>query len=111
MSNTASFTFTLSKNTPAVKVGVFEVLNKKLKNVHVVIPPGHKGLAFLQVSTPGSQIVPAIGSGDIYIYGDDKEIDSNPDIEIPGPPYQIVMKGYNLDTFLDHSFIVRVTTE
>jgi len=111
MALTASFTFALPKNTPAVKLGVFEVMSKRLKNIHVVIPPGHKGLAFLQVSIPGMQIVPALGSADLYVFGDGQELDFSPNVEIPGPPYQVQMRGYNVDAFLDHSFIVRVTTD
>jgi hypothetical protein len=108
---TASITVTFPKNTTTPIQFTNEVACKMLTELTVIIPSGHKGLAGLQISVPSAQLVPAAGSSDSFVFGDDKEITVAPGIELMGPPYSIRLKGYNNDTFLDHSFTIRVTTK
>lgn len=109
--NTLSFTFTLPKQTTTPMLKIIEVWGKNLNALSVQIPPGHKGLTGLSISIPSAKIAPAPGSSDLYITGDDQTINYEPNLEIPGPPYNIILYGINNDIFLDHSFYLRVTTE
>lgn len=77
-----------------------------IKSAKVTIPSGHKGLAFLQVNAPGFQMIPALGSNPAFVFGDNEEKLLTVNRIVDGPPYNIICKGYNLDSFLPHSFII-----
>jgi hypothetical protein len=79
-----------------------------IKNMEIVIPEGHKGLAYLKVSTTNRQLIPALGSSATHIRGDKQVIKAAINAPVPGVPYWLICEGYNTDSFLAHSFIVNV---
>ncbi len=104
--------FTIPKATPLSSLysQVYDLgINAKtIKKLSVIIPQGHKGLAYLKVRTPGFVIAPALGSSTEFIRGENDKFSFDVNREIFGPPYQIICEGYNLDNFLPHSFIINV---
>lgn len=101
---------TIPKNTPLTALNV-QVLNlgvnsNFLRSVKVVIPIGHKGLAYLNVAAPGFPIIPGSGSNVPYIRGENQEFNAQINRIIDGPPYNVICTGYNLDPFLPHTFLL-----
>ncbi len=105
-----NFEFTIPKNTPAatplVKIFDMGVNAGMIRAINVLIPEGHKGLAFLKVYIPGTPLIPAQGSGTPYIRGENTEVKAVVNKMIPGPPYNLYCEGYNLDSSLPHTFLL-----
>lgn len=80
---------------------------KEIKKITCVIPPGHKGLAYLKVFVPGFRLLPNTGNVD-FIRGDDIKIESEKTFKVDGPPYKIYYEAFNLDNFLPHTFILYI---
>ena len=101
---------TIPKGTPLASLYTqvldLGVNSRFLKSLKVVIPTGHKGLAYLNLSAPGFPIIPGSGSNVDYIRGEDTELSVVINREINGPPYNVICKGYNLDPLLPHTFIL-----
>lgn len=96
-------------STPYRKQYDMGVDARTIKSVKVLIPKGHKGLAYCKITTPGAQILPAINSNVPYIRGDDTTIETGVlNINVQGIPYLLYVEGYNDDDYLPHSFIINV---
>jgi hypothetical protein len=104
--------FEIPKNTTSInpKVQVFDlgVNARVIKSIEVLIPDGHKGLAYLRVYMPGRVLIPEEGSSVKYIHGNDKETTTTVNKRIEGPPYKITCEGYNLDARYNHSFTLNI---
>lgn len=103
--------FQIPKKTPleSPHVQSFDLgVNARIiKSVEVVIPEGHKGLAYFRAFTPGSPLIPSAGSGQ-YIHGENTTTKSPINKRLEGPPYMLYCEGYNLDPFLPHTFILNI---
>jgi len=107
--------FSISKNTlpgaPISKIYDLGINSRMIIDLEVIIPDGHKGLAYLKIETPGRVLLPSAGSSVQWIRGNNASITTGTiNAVLDGPPYQIICTGYNLDVFLDHSFLINLTT-
>lgn len=94
---------TLESNPTKLEV---DVPMGEVKHIQVVIPMGHQGLARMRMSTKGQRIIPASNSNVDWLRGDSFTLDTNPDMKLPGPPYQITFEGWNQDAVNPHLFLI-----
>lgn len=110
---TLVYEFEIPKNTPesntlkkSYDLGVNGAVIKSLK---VRIPKGHKGLTYLNVRIPSKQLLPSSFSNVYFVRGDNEIKETGViNVRVDGPPYNLLVEGYNEDTFLNHSFIIEV---
>ena len=104
--------FTIPRATPitALYRQVFDlgVNARVIRSVEILIPEGHKGLAYMRASTPGMVIIPASGSSSPFIRGDNTIVKATLNRRLEGPPYNLICEGYNLDSFIPHTFILTI---
>lgn len=104
--------FTIPRATPLTTLyrQVFDlgVNARVIKSLELTIPEGHKGLAYMRASTPGMVIIPSSGSSAPFIRGDKQTIQIQINKRLEGPPYNLICEGYNLDSFLPHTFILTI---
>lgn len=75
-----------------------------LESIRVQIPTGHKDAAQMYATMPGYQLIDDV-------HGDGQTKDSGRlDLPIPGPPYRVTFIGWNNSVFLDHEFVVEIST-
>jgi hypothetical protein len=68
------------------------------------VPDGHKGLTEMEVLYPGGVLMNEIK-------GNKQTKESGPlGIRLFGPPYLVTCRGYNLDVFLPHEFLIEINT-
>jgi len=105
--------FTIPRATPLTTLyrQVFDLgINARgIKTIEVTIPPGHKGLVYMRAYTPGFPLLPSFGSSSQFIRGDDQTINAQVNRRLEGPPYNLICEGYNLDSFLQHAFILNIS--
>lgn len=107
MARTEPFRFEVPKQTPQLAPfrQMFTLWLPVIESIRVVIPRGHKGLAHLDIFTPGFVILS-------NIYGDDRTVESGSlNIRLFGPPYMFECIGYNDDVFLPHEFVIEVRND
>jgi len=101
-----SYEFTIPKKTAQQSPyrQTVNIARPVLASINVEIPEGHKGLAAMNITTPGYVLMDGIR-------GDKTSKQSGPlNIELFGPPYNVTFEGYNTDDFLSHTFIVEIQT-
>lgn len=105
-----NFEFSIPKQTTTPIVRIFDMgVNAGfIKGMSIYIPEGHKGLARMRAYIPGTPLIPAQGSGSVYIRGENQTIPAVINKMIPGPPYNLYCEGYNEDSFLPHTFIINL---
>jgi len=99
-----SFTFSIPPNTTrqAPLVQNFNLWLPVVESITVQIPPGHKGLAEMEIRTPGYLLMDGIR-------GDDQVKQSGRlAVKMFGPPYYIICTGWNASVFLTHEFVIEV---
>jgi len=72
--------------------------------VRIYIPPGSHGLVHGVILKGLHQVFPTEPSEDFH--GDDREPTWKEAYQIPGPPYTLSFKGWNLSTKHDHEMVV-----
>ena len=104
--------FSIPRATPITTLyrQVFDlgVNARGIKSIEILIPEGHKGLAYMRASTPGMVIIPASGSSSPFIRGDNTTVKATLNKRLEGPPYNLICEGYNLDPFLPHTFVLTI---
>ena len=104
--------FTIPRATPLSTLHrqVFDlgVNARGIKSIEILIPEGHKGLAYMRASTPGMVIIPASGSSSSFIRGDNTTVKATLNKRLEGPPYNLICEGYNLDPFIPHTFVLTI---
>lgn len=99
-----TFRFEIAKQTTQIAPfrQMFTLWLPVIESVRVIIPRGHKGLAHLDIVSPGYKILS-------NIYGDDRAVESGSvNVRLFGPPYMFECVGYNDDVFLAHEFVIEV---
>jgi len=71
----------------------------------ITIPRGHSYLAHLEILSQGR---PVYMRGERYIEGDDSQVTLAERVILEGPPYDLVLSGWNEDDTYFHSFYVEV---
>lgn len=104
--------FTIPRATPLSTLyrQVFDlgVNARGIKSIEILIPEGHKGLAYMRASTPGMVIIPSSGSSAPFIRGDNTTLAAQVNRRLEGPPYNLICEGYNLDPLFPHAFILTI---
>ena len=77
--------------------------------IGILIPPGHAGLAHLQIFDGGHQILPSTEGQNIK--GDDIYLPSKEEYELKPGGTILTLKGWNTDTIFQHEFIVYIWIE
>ncbi len=97
-------------NAP-IQTKVIELRLPVLQRVEVKIPPGHKDLTFVKLIVPHiGTILPAPGSSNQWLHGDDVSFSADPGVTLEGPPYRVEVWGYNNDYGLAHTFYITCVT-
>jgi len=102
-----SFKITIPANTPVdtPKVVTWKLEKCKIKRIRIRIPSGHVGLTGLQLWEEEKIKFPE--REDQWFTGDHEIIDWEEEVLIDSMPYELIAKGYNLDTTYDHTFYVQ----
>lgn len=106
MGKSQSFTFSVPKQTPQSIPFQQTVLLwlPVVQSISVQIPEGHKNFSNMEIWTAGYLLMSDI-------HGDKQVKESGRlDVIMFGPPYYITFRGWNVDDFLPHEFIVEVFT-
>lgn len=74
----------------------------------ITIPPGPAGLAFFRLLTRSTPIYPATSE---WISGDDKQFPFSGYWRMDGPPWVVILQGYNLDDTFPHTITALVTVD
>jgi len=101
-----SYEFTIPKTTAQLRpyTQTVNIARPFITSINVEIPPGHKGLAVMNIRAPGFDLM----SG---VRGDDQSKNSGPlSVQLDGPPYNVIFEGWNSDNFLSHTFIIEIQT-
>jgi hypothetical protein len=101
-----SFEFSIPKQTAQLNPyrKTVDIMRPVIGQINVEIPPGHKGLAVMNIYAPGYSFMEGVR-------GDDQSKNSGPlNVEILGPPYNVIFEGWNNDNFLPHTFVIEIQT-
>ena len=105
-----SFDFTIPPNTPETSAITLDLILEEgtVNKVQIIIPPGHAGLAGLQILKNDEAVIPKSG----YLKGNNDNLLFDSDIKIPQDSttqeYKLIAKGYNNDDTYEHTFYVRL---
>jgi len=105
-----SFKFTIPANTAESSPQTLDLTLEEgtVNKVQIIIPPGHAGLAGLQILNDTEQVIPKSG----WLEGNNDRLDFDVDIKITGtgdpPVYKFTAKGYNNDDTYEHTFYIRI---
>lgn len=100
------FSFTIPANTPREQPHTqeIELTPGVIHRVIIIIPPGHAGLAHLQIKQGAHQVYPTNPDGDFH--GDGNQIDFRDWYELEGAPYSMRLEGWNTDDTFEHKFLI-----
>ena len=84
-----------------------ELTAGEVRQITVVIPPGHAGLTGIRFLLRETVIIPA--SPDEWIRGDDVALTFPEKFELPDLPPRLLIEAYNEDTVYPHAFQVNIT--
>lgn len=95
------------ENKPASMTAYF-LQGQVISRERIVIPEGHKGLAYFQIRVGLSPfpVLPDPSSTVKWIRGDNDHLDYNIRIQLDPPQYTVTFVGYNTDSKLEHTFII-----
>ncbi len=103
-----SLVFTVLKNT--AEETPYEqklpITGGVLHQVSIQIPAGHAGLTGVAIDQGLHQIAPS--NQNEWFKGDDVRFSYDEYVELPPDTRELVLRGYNLDTLYDHSFVIGV---
>jgi hypothetical protein len=104
-----TFRVEVPPNTPpsAPLIRILELTAGEIRQIHILIPPGHCGLTGIRFRLREQVIIPA--SPDAWIQGDDVALTFPEKFELPDVPPRLNVEAYNEDTTYPHAFQVNIT--
>jgi hypothetical protein len=104
-----TFRVEVPPNTPPTNplIRTLELTAGEIRQIHVVIPPGHCGLTGIRFRLREQVLIPA--SPDAWIQGDDVALVFPEKFELPDTPPRLNVEAYNEDEVYPHAFQVNIT--
>lgn len=101
-------TLTIPANTAEADAieEILECCHGTVRAVFILVPPGHAGLAHLQIYRQTHQVWPTT-IGQSFV-GDDTIYHFEDNFPIHEAPYQVTLRGWNDDDTHEHSFYVKL---